>query len=54
MEWGPGKNPEEQLNMMLSREISIDQLIAPSPSSPALSDDRPTNEYYRVRSSPYY
>jgi hypothetical protein len=54
IEWGPGKDPEGRLNLMLSREISIDQLIALSPSSPALSDDRPMNEYYLVRSSPYY
>ena len=54
MEWGPGKNPEGQLNLMLSRQININRLIALSPSSPALSDDQPTNEYYLVRSSPYY
>jgi hypothetical protein len=54
MEWGPGKDPEGQFNLMLAREININRLIAPSPASPALSDDRPMNEYYLVRSSPYY
>ncbi len=54
MEWGPGKDPEGQFNLMLAREINVNRLIAPSPSSPALSDDRPMNEYYLVRSSPYY
>jgi len=54
MEWGPGKTPEQQLNMMLSQEITIDGIVAFSPSAPPLSDDRPMNEYYLVRSSRYY
>jgi hypothetical protein len=53
-EWEPGKDPEGQLNLMLTREVNINRVIAHSPSSPALSDDRPMNEYYFVRSSPYY
>jgi len=34
---------------MLSQEINIGQWVALSPSTPALSDDRPTNEYYLLR-----
>ena len=41
MEWGAGNKPEEQINLMLSQEVNIGQLIALSPSTPALSDDRP-------------
>jgi predicted membrane-bound spermidine synthase len=49
MEWGAGNGPEGQINLMLSQEVNIGQLIALSPSTPALSDDRPTNEYYLLR-----
>lgn len=48
MEWGPGDEPDEQLNLQLSQEINIDQLIV-LPSTPALSDDRPVNEYDLLR-----
>jgi len=49
MEWNPGRKPEEQLNLMLSQEINIRQLVALSRSAPALSDDRPVNEYLFLR-----
>jgi spermidine synthase len=49
MEWGPATTPEEQFERMLSHEISPKQLIALSPKTPALQDDRPVNEYYRLR-----
>lgn len=34
---------------LLRNEIPIDSVIASSPATPALSDDRPINEYYAVR-----
>ncbi len=49
MEWGPAATPQEQFDLMLSRQISPNQLIALSPQTPALQDDRPINEYYRLR-----
>jgi predicted membrane-bound spermidine synthase len=45
--------PEEtanlQLKTLLAQEQSMDQLIAASPSTPALTDDRPINEYFAWR-----
>ena len=38
-----------RLNALLTRESSLDQLIAAFPSTPSLTDDRPVNEYYIVR-----
>ncbi len=49
MEWGPAETPEKQVNMLLGREASIDNLIALSPSIPTLTDDRPINEYFMLR-----
>ena len=31
------------------RPVTLDQLIALSPSTPALQDDRPINEYFLLR-----
>jgi spermidine synthase len=49
MEWGPAKTPEEQYGLLVSREVSPQDLIAPASSTPALQDDRPINEYYWLR-----
>jgi len=49
MEWGPATTPEEEFELMFSREISPTDLIALSPKTPALQDDRPINEYDRLR-----
>jgi spermidine synthase len=49
MEWGPSSAPDQQLDLMLSQELNINQLIALSPHAPALSDDRPMNEFYLFR-----
>jgi spermidine synthase len=50
MEWGPAKTPVQQVNLMLSQEMTLDQMIQLSPATPALQDDRPINEYFRLRS----
>jgi spermidine synthase len=49
MEWGPGKTPQEQLQLMLSNELSPAQMIARAPDVPALRDDFPVNEYFILR-----
>ena len=36
-------------DMILENEIPIADLIARAPSTPALRDDRPINEYYVLR-----
>jgi predicted membrane-bound spermidine synthase len=38
-----------RLNALLTQEIPVDQLIAASPNTPSLTDDRPINEYYVLR-----
>jgi spermidine synthase len=49
MEWGPAKTPDQQFKILLSRELTPAQMIALSPNTPALQDDRPINEYYLLR-----
>ena len=49
IEWGPEANAEDQFDSVLGNETSIDKIISASPQTPALSDDRPINEYYQVR-----
>ena len=36
--------------MSLTERFPADQLIADMPQAPALTDDRPENEYYALRS----
>ena len=40
---------EERLGNLLKAEFAVDPLIAASPATPALTDDRPVNEYYVLR-----
>lgn len=49
MEWGPAKTANQQFDRVLSRETTAEQMIALSPSTPALQDDRPINEYFLLR-----
>jgi spermidine synthase len=49
LEWGPAKTAETQFELLLSREMKPEQMIALSPRTPALQDDRPINEYYLLR-----
>jgi spermidine synthase len=50
-EWEHGSDPTEafNLNTLLADELPVDQLIAASPETPAVTDDRPINEYYAWR-----
>ena len=49
MEWGPAKTPNQQFARVLSTETTTGQMIALSPGTPALQDDRPINEYFLLR-----
>jgi len=49
LEWGPAKTAEKQFALLLTRETKPEQMIALSPQTPALQDDRPINEYYLLR-----
>jgi spermidine synthase len=49
MEWGPAPSPEEQVNLLLSHPSSPDAIIALSPATATLTDDRPINEYFLLR-----
>jgi spermidine synthase len=49
LEWGPAATPEEQVNLLLSHESSTDAVIALSPGTTTLTDDRPINEFFLLR-----
>lgn len=49
MEWGPYMTPEEQVSSMLNTELSLDQIVAQAPRTPAMQDDLPVNEYFLLR-----
>jgi spermidine synthase len=49
LEWGPSSTAEEQFGVVMGREISLDSMVAASPRTPALVDDRPFNEYFLLR-----
>jgi spermidine synthase len=49
VEWGPFKDPQQQFGIVNPNRYSLDDLIALSPDTPALQDDRPVNEYYFLR-----
>ncbi len=53
IEWGPQSTPELQFAAVLNTESSLDELMARSPDTPALQDDRPANEYFLVRTTPF-
>jgi spermidine synthase len=49
MEWGPASSPQEQFEIVLSHEVSLDSLTQQAPNAPALQDDHPVNEYFVLR-----
>jgi spermidine synthase len=49
MEWGPATSPEQQVSLLLDHQSSIDGIIALSPATATLTDDRPINEYFLLR-----
>jgi spermidine synthase len=48
-EWGPENTAQANFAIVLNSEFPPSQMIAGSPSAPALQDDRPTNEYFWLR-----
>jgi spermidine synthase len=51
VEWGPYPTAEQQLAVMLKREVPVDWLISADINAPAMQDDRPVNEYYWLRAT---
>jgi len=49
-EWNPPAGPERIFAAVLMLEKSPAQVIAASPQTPAMQDDRPVNEYFLLRS----
>jgi spermidine synthase len=49
MEWGPFANPEDQISEIMSRELSVAQILQGAADALAIEDDRPVNEYYLLR-----
>jgi len=49
MEWGPERTPKDEFDTVLMRQVPPDKMIELAPNTPALQDDRPINEYNRLR-----
>jgi spermidine synthase len=49
VEWGPRANPQQQFELVLLQELSLEKLLAEDPRAPAMQDDQPINEYYLLR-----
>jgi spermidine synthase len=49
VEWDRSPDAEGRFAKLLQNELPLDQLVGASPATPALSDDRPINEYYALR-----
>jgi spermidine synthase len=54
LEWEPSTTTAKLFNRALSRERSIEKIIAENPRVPALEDDQPINEYFILRSWFHY
>jgi hypothetical protein len=48
MEWGQ-PNPQQQFEVVLSHELTLEKILAEAPRAPAILDDQPINEYYLLR-----
>ena len=49
VEWDRSVTPADQFAVLTQDPVTLDALIAESPDTPALQDDRPVNEYYLLR-----
>ena len=49
VEWGPSATSPQQFDLVLSREVLLEKLLAQDPRVPAMRDDQPINEYYLLR-----
>lgn len=50
VEWLPATKPAEVLDAVLTREVPLDNIIESAGSTPPMTDNRPINEYYVLRS----
>jgi spermidine synthase len=53
-EWTSGVTTEGLFSLVLAKERPIEMIIAQDPMTPALEDDQPINEYYKLRSWFHY
>jgi spermidine synthase len=49
VEWGPAMNSQQQFELVLSHELTLEKLVAGDPRAPVLRDNQPINEYYLLR-----
>jgi spermidine synthase len=49
VEWGPEAAPEQQFEVVLSRELALKDIVAVDPRVPTMRDDEPVNEYFLLR-----
>jgi spermidine synthase len=49
MEWGPAATAEDRFDTVLRQEVPLNGLTAKAPHVPALSDNKPINEYFFLR-----
>jgi spermidine synthase len=50
VEWGPEADPSRQFERLLSRELTMKEIIDIDSRVPPIRDDQPINEYYLLRS----
>lgn len=49
LEWGPAATAAAQIDLVLAQEFPLADLISRAPTTAALDDDRPINEYFLMR-----
>lgn len=49
VEWWSRVLPKQVFQRLLDQEVPADRILAAAPGTPALTDDRPFNEYYLLR-----
>jgi spermidine synthase len=49
VEWGPYHTPESQFAAVLDQAVNPNDIIIQSPTTPAMTDDLPINEYFSIR-----
>jgi predicted membrane-bound spermidine synthase len=49
VEWGPEHSAEKQFDLVLEKEIPMEDLVRENPEAPVITDDQATNEYFLLR-----
>ena len=49
VEWGPEHSADKQFDLVLGREIPMEELVREDPAVPVITDDEPINEYFLLR-----